>query len=134
RLVHRVSARDQQDLDLKAAGKEPQLHQDQPDERGAGASSNGGHDAELIYEVSVAIPRPAAIALPPTIDRVSEAEARRISIGGEVSDLSLREDIRARADRLGVRGWVRLMEDGRLCVHAEGERDARERLVKWLRS
>jgi DNA ligase D-like protein (predicted 3'-phosphoesterase) len=65
---------------------------------------------------------------------VSEPEGRRISIGGEVSDASLRDDIRVRADRLGLRGWVRLTDDGRLCVHAEGKHGALERLVKWLRS
>jgi DNA ligase D-like protein (predicted 3'-phosphoesterase) len=65
---------------------------------------------------------------------VREAEARRISIGGKVSHLSLRQDIRSRASRLGLRGWVRLMDDGRLCVHAEGNRDALEELGSSLRS
>lgn len=65
---------------------------------------------------------------------VSEAEARRVSIEGDLSDLSLREEIRSRADELGLSGWVRLMEDGRLCLHAEGTRGALEELLRLLRS
>lgn len=58
--------------------------------------------------------------------------ARRISSGGEVSDPALREEVRARALSLDLRGWVRLMEDGTLCVHAEGPRRALEKLVSSL--
>jgi DNA ligase D-like protein (predicted 3'-phosphoesterase) len=64
---------------------------------------------------------------------VSERTARRISIAGEVSDSSLREEIRSRSRRLGLLGWVRLMEEGTLCVHAEGEPAAIEKLSGWLR-
>jgi DNA ligase D-like protein (predicted 3'-phosphoesterase) len=42
-------------------------------------------------------------------------------VTGEVVDLSLREDLRARAMRLGLLGWVRLEPNGALCLHAEGE-------------
>jgi DNA ligase D-like protein (predicted 3'-phosphoesterase) len=58
--------------------------------------------------------------------------ASRISIAGEVSDCTLREALRTRADGLGLRGWVRLMEDGTLCVHAEGDRDALRVLIESL--
>jgi DNA ligase D-like protein (predicted 3'-phosphoesterase) len=64
---------------------------------------------------------------------VSEPAARRISIAGEVSDLAFREELRSLARRLGVLGWVRLMEDGTLCAHAEGERSALDELVSSLR-
>jgi len=56
----------------------------------------------------------------------------RIGIAGEVSDLELREELRSRARRLGLFGWVRLMEDGTLCAHAEGERAAVEEFVSSL--
>jgi DNA ligase D-like protein (predicted 3'-phosphoesterase) len=65
---------------------------------------------------------------------VSDAAARRIVIAGAVSDSALRTKIRARARRLGVLGWVRLMEDDTLCVHAEGPVDAVEKLTSWLGS
>ena len=59
--------------------------------------------------------------------------ARRITITGEVSDLTLRERVRATARGLGLFGWVRLMEDGTLCVHAEGDPAALDRLSGSLR-
>jgi DNA ligase D-like protein (predicted 3'-phosphoesterase) len=65
---------------------------------------------------------------------VSAGTATRISIAGDVSDPSMREDVRSRAIELGLRGWVRLMEDGTLCVHAEGERTAVDELISTLRS
>jgi DNA ligase D-like protein (predicted 3'-phosphoesterase) len=65
---------------------------------------------------------------------VSETTARRIRIAGEVSEPALREDVRSRARRLGLLGWVRLMEDGSLCAHAEGEGSAIDELAGCLRS
>ncbi len=65
---------------------------------------------------------------------MSELTARRIRVEGEVSDLSLREEIRARARGLGLFGWVRLMPDGSLCAHVEGELAAVEELTCTLRS
>ncbi len=65
---------------------------------------------------------------------VSEAVARRISVAGEVSELSHREQVRSLAGGLGVFGWVRLMPDGTLCVHAEGEPAAVQALVSDLPS
>jgi acylphosphatase len=45
---------------------------------------------------------------------VSKPTARRIEIAGEVSGLHLRENVLAQAGRLGLLGWVRLIEDGNL--------------------
>ena len=59
--------------------------------------------------------------------------AVRVSIVGSVSDIALRQEVRERADKLGLRGWVRLMEDGTACVHVEGASGVDE-LVSWLRS
>jgi DNA ligase D-like protein (predicted 3'-phosphoesterase) len=65
---------------------------------------------------------------------VSETAARRIRIAGEVSEPALREDVRSRARRLGLLGWIRLMEDGSLCAQVEGEGSAIEELARCLRS
>jgi DNA ligase D-like protein (predicted 3'-phosphoesterase) len=59
-------------------------------------------------------------------------EAIRISIAGDVA--GLREKVRSEATGLGLRGWVRLTEDGTLWSHAEGERPALDKLVGALRS
>lgn len=61
-----------------------------------------------------------------------DTTARRVSVGGEVADLKLREQVRSQASRLGLRGWVRLMKDGTLCVHAEGPEPLVEQLVRSL--
>ena len=60
--------------------------------------------------------------------------ATRITVAGDVADPGLREDVRSRAVQLGLLGWVRLMEDGTLCVHAEGDRSAIDELISTLRS
>ena len=60
------------------------------------------------------------------------SEAIRISIAGDVADL--REKIRSQAADLGLGGWVRLMEDGTLASHAEGERGALDEFVATIQS
>jgi len=59
-------------------------------------------------------------------------EAMRISIAGDVA--GLREEIRSKAIRLGLGGWVRLMEDGTLGAHAEGERESLDTLLASLQT
>ncbi len=65
---------------------------------------------------------------------MSDRAAVRISIAGDVDDPGLPEDVRSRAVQLGLLGWVRLMEDGTLCVHAEGDRAAIDELISSLRA
>ena len=60
--------------------------------------------------------------------------AKRVTIAGDVSDPALRDEVRDRARELGALGWVRLMDDDTLCVHAEGAQEAVAQLVDWLRS
>jgi DNA ligase D-like protein (predicted 3'-phosphoesterase) len=45
---------------------------------------------------------------------------------------AVREAVRARALELGVRGWVQLIDDDSVCVHAEGDRDALRELAEVL--
>jgi DNA ligase D-like protein (predicted 3'-phosphoesterase) len=49
-----------------------------------------------------------------------------------VSDLAVREDVRSRASGLHLLGWVRLMEDGTVCAHLEGDLPAVEELAGSL--
>jgi DNA ligase D-like protein (predicted 3'-phosphoesterase) len=65
---------------------------------------------------------------------MSELTARRISAAGEVADPALREEVRSRAAALGLLGWVRLMEDGTLCLHAEGALSRIEELTGFVQS
>lgn len=61
-----------------------------------------------------------------------DTTARRICVAGDASDLKVREEVRSQARRLGVRGWVRLMQDGTLYLHAEGREPEVEHLVGSL--
>lgn len=65
---------------------------------------------------------------------MSEPAARRIGVAGKVSKRSIRKDILSQAQTLELAGWVQLMDDGTLCVHAEGERPALQQLLSSLRS
>ena len=60
------------------------------------------------------------------------ATARRISVAGDVSELSVRQDIQDRALTLGLHGWVRLTANGTLCLHAEGDESALQELAGGL--
>ena len=55
--------------------------------------------------------------------------AQRITVAGDVGAHALREDVQARAAELGLLGWVRLMEDGTLCLHVEGRPERIAELV-----
>ena len=59
--------------------------------------------------------------------------ARTYRIRGRVQAVGFRFFAENAARREGVSGWVRNLEDGSVEVHAEGERDALERLELALR-
>ena len=65
---------------------------------------------------------------------MKEPTARKIRIVGEVSELAVREHVRTQAGGLGLRGWVRLMDDGSLSAHAEGAGHAIDELVSCMRA
>jgi DNA ligase D-like protein (predicted 3'-phosphoesterase) len=60
-------------------------------------------------------------------------EAIRASVFGAVQGVGFRDATRRRAQALGVLGWVRNAEDGSVAVHAEGEPQAVEALLGFLR-
>jgi DNA ligase D-like protein (predicted 3'-phosphoesterase) len=64
---------------------------------------------------------------------MGETRAVRAIVEGSVQGVGFREGTRRRADELGVFGWVRNCEGGTVAVHAEGERDAVETVLEFLR-
>jgi DNA ligase D-like protein (predicted 3'-phosphoesterase) len=60
-------------------------------------------------------------------------KAIRARVAGAVQGVGFRESARRRALELGVLGWVRNEDDGTVAVHAEGESDAVEQLLAFLR-
>lgn len=64
----------------------------------------------------------------------ADTQAIRAVVRGDGrAEVEVREPTVRRAAELGVMGWVRDGEDGRLVVHAEGEQRALERFVEFLR-
>jgi DNA ligase D-like protein (predicted 3'-phosphoesterase) len=58
--------------------------------------------------------------------------AARVTVRGQVQGVFFREATVARADELGLFGWVRNEEDGSVRVHAEGPEPAVEQLLTFL--
>ena len=58
---------------------------------------------------------------------------RRLVAFGRVQGVGFRWECADEAERLGVRGWVRNRADGTVEVVAEGEDDAVEEFVEWVR-
>ena len=62
------------------------------------------------------------------------AQARvHLLVSGHVQGVAFRASTADAARRLGLRGWVRNLPDGRVEAEAEGERAALEGLVAWCR-
>ena len=54
-------------------------------------------------------------------------------VSGRVQGVFYRQSAAAEARRLGLRGWVRNLPDGRVEAEAEGGRAALEALMSWCR-
>jgi DNA ligase D-like protein (predicted 3'-phosphoesterase) len=62
----------------------------------------------------------------------ADSQAIRAVVSGTVQGVGFREEIRRRATRLGVLGWVRNRDDGTVELHAEGPSAAVDQLVGFL--
>jgi len=63
-----------------------------------------------------------------------ENTALDVVVTGDVQGVFYRASMRAEADRLGVRGWVRNEDDGSVRAHLEGPPDVVDELVEWCGS
>ncbi len=57
----------------------------------------------------------------------------RVRVRGRVQGVFFRAEARARAESLGLAGWVRNLPDGRVEAVFEGEDDRVESMVEWCR-
>ena len=64
---------------------------------------------------------------------MAEWKRVRVLVSGRVQGVWYRESARREAERLGVRGWVRNLEDGRVEALLEGPAGAVSSLVEWCR-
>ena len=59
--------------------------------------------------------------------------AHRVVVIGRVQGVFFRQSAVEKARELGVGGWVRNCADGSVQAHVEGEPDAVEAMLDWLR-
>lgn len=64
---------------------------------------------------------------------MSELARVHLTISGHVQGVAYRANAANIAQALGVWGWVRNLDDGRVEIVAEGPVDAVERLLAWAR-
>jgi acylphosphatase len=64
---------------------------------------------------------------------MTDIVARRLVVTGKVQGVFFRANTERVARELGLRGWVTNADDGAVEIHAEGSRDALDRLIAWCR-
>jgi len=62
-----------------------------------------------------------------------KASRVHLLISGRVQGVAYRQNTKDEADRLGLSGWVRNLDDGRVEALAEGPRDVLEQFIAWCR-
>ena len=60
--------------------------------------------------------------------------AVQVRVSGRVQGVAFRWEAQHAAQKLGVTGWVRNEPDGSVLAHVEGEPDAVNDMVAWLRA
>lgn len=65
---------------------------------------------------------------------VSTAKTRRhVFIKGRVQGVNFRNATKQEADQLGIVGWVKNLEDGRVEAMFEGTPEAIQRMIEWCK-
>lgn len=60
-------------------------------------------------------------------------KAVEVHVRGRVQGVWFRASTRAEAERLGVHGWVRNLDDGSVEAHLQGDVRAVDEMVAWCR-
>jgi acylphosphatase len=65
---------------------------------------------------------------------MADEERRHVLVSGQVQGVFFRDSTRQEAERLGLSGWVRNTQDGRVEAIFEGESGAVRKMVEWCES
>ncbi len=65
---------------------------------------------------------------------MADKERVYATVSGRVQGVSFRDSTRQEAEKLGLTGWVRNTEDGKVEAIFEGDPDAVNRMVEWCKS
>ena len=57
-----------------------------------------------------------------------------IFVSGRVQGIGYRDGVRRKADKLGIFGWVKNLEDGRVEAVFEGEEDKVKEIIEWAKT
>jgi acylphosphatase len=63
----------------------------------------------------------------------SEKRRCHVLVSGRVQGVFFRQNTLERARALGLKGWVRNTEDGRVEAVFEGEREKIEKILEWMK-
>ncbi|MDX6380400.1 MAG: acylphosphatase [Rubrobacteraceae bacterium] len=65
---------------------------------------------------------------------MADEERVHVLVSGRVQGVAFRDSTRSQAEQLGLNGWVRNTEDGRVEAIFEGEPEAVRQMVEWCES
>ncbi len=61
-------------------------------------------------------------------------ERAHVLVSGRVQGVSFRDATRSQAEQLGLRGWVRNTQDGRVEAVFEGVPETVQQMIEWCKS
>src|SRR4051812_48920737 len=67
-------------------------------------------------------------------EMAENAERAHVYVSGRVQGVSFRDAARQEAQELGLNGWVRNLQDGRVEAIFEGEPDTVRQMIDWCES
>ena len=65
---------------------------------------------------------------------MANEERAHVFVSGRVQGVSFRDATRSQAEQIGLSGWVRNTQDGRVEAVFEGEPDALRQMIDWCES
>ena len=65
---------------------------------------------------------------------MANEERAHVYVSGQVQGVSFRDATRQQAEELGLGGWVRNLQDGRVEAVFEGESETVRQMIEWCES